>query len=334
MRVPLTSIVAVLFMLSASGASSAEETDVLQLVRLRHVVRCAGLVRPGIAVPTLDGKSWHGFAVDVCRAIAAATLGDASRISFRPYVRGEPFDRSNGETDDVVFLSSSELVADGTHVALPLVLGPVVVHDALALLVPASGVADVASLRDRSVCVEAGSDTDRALVRYFAQRNIELREHPFQETDEMRQAYGDGRCDALAGPLSTLASVRADPEEGRSSDRVLPELLADDPIFCATPTDARWSQIVWWTLSALVDAEDAGVNRRNAVRDAALPGVPPAVGTQLGLAPSWVGDVIAAIGNYGEVFERNLGNESRFHLSRGDNASVRSGGSIVSLRVE
>jgi general L-amino acid transport system substrate-binding protein len=171
MRVPLTSIVAVLFMLSASGASSAEETDVLQLVRLRHVVRCAGLVRPGIAVPTLDGKSWHGFAVDVCRAIAAATLGDASRISFRPYVRGEPFDRSNGETDDVVFLSSSELVADGTHVALPLVLGPVVVHDALALLVPASGVAEIASLRDRSVCVEAGSDTDRALVRYFAQRD-------------------------------------------------------------------------------------------------------------------------------------------------------------------
>jgi len=334
MRVRLFSIVTILFMLSVSSGLRAEETDVLQHVRSRNVVSCAGVVRPGIAVPSLDGKRWYGVAVDVCRAIAAATLGDASRISFRPYVRGEPFDRSTGGADDVVFLSASELVADGTHAALPLVQGPVVVHDALALLVPATGAADVASLRDRSVCVEAGSDADRALVRYFGQRTIELREHPFQETDEMRQAYGDGRCDALAGPLSTLASVRADPEEGRSSDRVLPEFLADDPILCATPADPRWSQIVWWTFSALVDAEDAGVNRGNAIRDAAIPGVPPAVGTQLGLAPTWVGDVIVAVGNYGEVFENNLGSASRFHLSRGNNASVRSGGSIVGLRVE
>jgi general L-amino acid transport system substrate-binding protein len=324
----------VLVTLVPSAPSRAEEPSVLEHVRLRHVVRCAGVVRPGIAVPSSDGKRWYGIAVDVCRAIAAATLGDASLISFRPYLRGEVVDRANAESDDVVFISSSELVTAGSHAGPPLVQGPIVVHDALALLVPRTGVSDVASLHDRSVCVESGSDSDRALVRYFAQRAIGLREFPFQETDEMRQAYGDGRCDALAGPMSTLASVRADPEEGRAGDRLLPDLLADDPIFCATPNDARWSQIVWWTFSALVDAEDSGLNQRDAIGAGAIPGIPPAVGMQLGLSPSWAGDVIAAVGNYGELFERNLGSKSRYHLARGNNASVRNGGTIVGLRVE
>ena len=211
--------------------------------------------------------------------------------------------------------------------------GPTVAHDAIALLVPGAGADTVSELRDKTVCVEPGSPSDRALTRYFAQRSIALHEHPFQETDEMRQAYGDGKCDALAGPLSTLASVRADPEEGRRADRILPESLADDPIFAATSADARWARVVWWTFSTLVDAESAGIGRDDAATT--IPGVPPLVGRDLGLSLAWTRDVISAVGNYGDLYDRNLGTRSKFHLARGTNALVGSGdGSIYGLSVE
>jgi general L-amino acid transport system substrate-binding protein len=208
-------------------------------------------------------------------------------------------------------------------------------HDALALLVPASSAAArIADLAGKKVCVEPGTPADRALVRAFARRGIALREHPFQESDEMRQAYGTGNCDALAGPLTTLANVRSDPNEGRPADRILPELLADDPIFAATGGDARWSRIVWWTFSVLVDAEEAGISGGDAARAAAIPGVPPLAGRQLGLAPGWARDALAAGGNYGEIFERDLGAASRLKLTRGDDALWSSGGSIFGLHVE
>jgi len=149
----------------------------------------------------------------------------------------------------------------------------------------------------------------------------------------MREAYGDGRCDALAGPLTTLASVRADPDEGHPKDRILPELLADDPIFAATSHDARWARIVWWTFSVLVDAEDAGI-RAHTTGDDAIAGVPPAAGSELGLTAGWERDALDAGGNYGELFDRDLGAGSRFGLARGANALWRNGGLIFGLHVD
>jgi general L-amino acid transport system substrate-binding protein len=150
----------------------------------------------------------------------------------------------------------------------------------------------------------------------------------------MRQAYGDGQCDALAGPLSTLASVRADPKDGRKTDRLLPELLADDPIFAATDSDARWSRVVAWTFGVLVDAEDSGAGATRSGAETALLGVPPAVGTELGLPPTWMRDALTAEGDYGHVFARNLGANSRLGLARGSNALWRDGGLIFGLYVE
>ena len=317
----------------ASLAASESDLDVLARVRAHGVVHCAGIVRPGIAVPTVDGKHWYGVSVDVCRAVAAAVFGSAERITFRPYFGGPPIGKDDAP-DDVVFLSGAELVGEAASGAKALTLGPAVVHDALALLVPAAGVAHAADLADKSVCVEPGSSADRALITFFAQRAIALHEHPFQETDEMRQAYGDGQCDALAGPLSTLASVRADPKDGKSADRILPELLADDPIFAATASDARWSRVVAWTFGVLVDAEVAGIVVEPSDDTRALPGVPPAVGAELGLRATWVHDTLAAEGSYAAIFARNLGARSRLGLLRGANALWRDGGLIFGLYVE
>jgi general L-amino acid transport system substrate-binding protein len=322
--------------LSLAGILSAPERcvaadDVLARVRERGVLHCAGIVRPGIAVPTLDGQHWYGIAADVCRAVAGAVLGDPSRMTFRPYFDGKTLTGGADTLDDVVFLSSTQLVGDAAPGAAPLVLGPVIAHDAIALLVPGAGAAHVAELARKTVCVEPGSRADRALTSYFAQRAWELREHPFQETDEMRQAYGDGNCAALAGPLTTLASVRADPQDGHRSDRLLPELLADDPIFATTAGDARWSRIIWWTFSALVDAESAGVGARAGDAGAAIPGVPPALAGDLGLDAHWTRDALAAGGNYAELFEHDLGSRSRFGLARGANALGRDGGQIFGL---
>ena len=314
--------------------ASAADADVLTRVRANGVVRCATIVRPGVAVPTVDGAHWYGIAPDVCRAVTAAVLGDPTRVKMRPYLENEA-GAATVPTDDIVFLSGTESIATLARDRATLQLGPAVMHDALALLVPASSAATrLADLGDAKICVEPGTPADRALVRAFARRGIALREHPFQESDEMRQAYGTGNCDALAGPLTTLANVRSDPSEGRPADRILPEVLADDPIFAATGGDARWSRILWWTFSVLVDAEEAGISGRDAARVGAIPGVPPLAGRQLGLAPGWARDALAAGGNYGELFERDLGAASRLKLTRGDNALSSNGGSIFGLHVE
>jgi general L-amino acid transport system substrate-binding protein len=273
-------------------------------------------------------------AVDVCRAVAAAALGAPDRMTFRPYFDGKRLDGSPDELDDIVFVSGAQLVGDAAPGAAPLELGPVVAHDSLALLVPAAGAASPGQLATTTVCVEPGSAADRALTRYFDSHAIVLHEHPFQETDEMRQAYDDGNCGALAGPLTTLASVRADPQEGHRADRILPQLLADDPIIAATPGDARWARILWWTFSVLVDAEAAGIPGREGDAVAAIPGVPPAVGNELGLPPRWANAALDAVGNYGEIFERDLGSGSRFGLARGSNALWTSGGLIFGLHAE
>jgi general L-amino acid transport system substrate-binding protein len=306
--------------------------DVLARVRASGVVHCAGIVRPGIAVPSDFGKRWSGISVDVCHAVAAAVFGTPERIAFRPYSAGPGSVRD--PADDIVFLSGAQLVGEAASSAAELTLGPVILHDAFALLAPEGGVTRAADLDDKTVCVEPGTPADRALITYFGRHSIELREHPFQEPDEMRQAYGDGLCDALAGPLTTLASVRADPSEGKRADRILPELLADDPIFAATPRDARWSRVVWWTFAALVDAEDAGTAAHPGGATAAVPGVPPSVGRDLGLPDTWARDALAAGGDYGELFAHALGSKSRFDLPRGMNALWRNGGAIFALHVE
>jgi general L-amino acid transport system substrate-binding protein len=314
--------------------SSPVADDTLSSVRSRGVVRCASIIRPGIAVPTVDGKHWYGIAPDVCRAIAAAIFADPARMTFRPYFNGKRLDGTTDTLDDVVFVSGAQLVGTAAPPAQHLVLGPVILHDALSVLVPATGARAMAELAKRSVCAEPGSPADRALTRYFLSHDLTLHEHPFQEVDEMRQAYSDGKCDALAGPLTTLGSVRADPQDGRRTDRILSERLADDPIMASTPGDARWARIIWWTFSVLVDAEVAGIDRSTANRDTAIPGVPPAVATDLGLTRDWDFNALEAVGNYREVFERNLGSNSRFALMRAENAVWSNGGRIFGLSAE
>jgi len=332
-RVRLGVVAACVAISCSAPLPSLAADDVLARVRARGVVRCASIVRPGIAVPTADGKHWYGVAPDICRAVAAAVLGAPNLISFRAYFGVPVAGGTIDDADDIVFLSGRELVGETGQAAGDLELGPVVLHDSLALLVPAaSHVTHVKQLGTKSVCVEPGSRSDRALEGYFTHHAIALREHPFEETDEMREAYGDGRCDALAGPLTTLASIRADPEEGHRADRILPEVLADDPIFAATPQDAHWARTVWWVFSVLVDAEDALVKAHG--RDSAIAAVPPAAGTELGLAAGWESRALNAGGNYGELFDRDLGAGSRLRLARGANALWRNGGLIVGLRFD
>ena len=112
---------------------------------------------------------------------------------------------------------------------------------------------------------------------------------------------------------------------------MLPEFLADDPIVAATAGDARWSRIVWWVFSVLVDAEDAGISAHASVASTAIPGVPPALATEFGLKANWAHAALAAGGNYGELFERDFGASSKFGLARGTNALWRNGGADFRL---
>ena len=316
----------------ATNAGSVEKGSyVLANARERGVVRCGSIIRPGLAVPSRAGR-WSGLAVDVCRAIAAAVLGSAERIDFHGYLGPEPF-RPGGEYDDVAFITDREMLE--YELWNVYVTGPVVFHDAFALLVPAHGAAHAAGLAKSSVCVEPGTAADRSLTAYSGAHRIALSEHPFQEPDEMRQAYLDGRCDALAGPETTLANVRADPVEGRPGDRILPEILGDEPIYAATvPNDGRWSALVRWTFGNLLRAEEDGITRATASEHRRLEGVPPAVGKQLDLVPDWSTRQLLAVGNYGEIFQRNFGRDSPLKLPRRRNALQRDGGPMFAPAAE
>ncbi len=293
----------------------------LDRIRADGVVHCGAAIRPGLAFPAQDG-TWHGLEVDLCRAAAVAALGPQAKTEFHAYtLQNSSYDPVRHGEDDLSFLTASEMLAAQL---LPTILpGPPVYYSSSGILVldgsPARHVADLAGKR---ICAEPGTGPERSLTAWFAAHHLPLHFFMFQESDEMLDAFYAGRCEAVAHDTVNLAAIRLQAAEDGHEARLLPEPLAAVPVMAATPRgDDDWTAAVAWTVQTLIRAETLGTDGPGGGQEPL-----PLAGKALGLSTGWQADVLKAVGDYGEIYRRNLGQTSPLDLPRGLNALWTDGG--------
>lgn len=302
-------------------AQPAEST--IDRVRREGVLRCGSAIRPGLAFPAAD-QSWNGLLVDICQAVASATIGPGARIDYTGYAPGAAFGRARG-ADDLAFLTGGEIFANSLFDGVQ--PGPAVFVVTSGVMVWTDSrlqhVADLGSgAADAGVCAEPGTSAERNLMAYAAGHGMTLRYSGWQELEEMTDAFDVGRCPAMAGELTALAALRLYSDAAGHPARILPETLGATPMLAVTGQgDPRWSALVAWTVQALLASDDP--------RAAAL----PLDGAAIGLAPGWLARLTQA-GTYAAIFDRDLGAGSVLGLPRGVNARWDAGGTLLPASVE
>jgi general L-amino acid transport system substrate-binding protein len=328
----LTIVSTAAMLLAASGMTLSAQT--LDEVRERGHLNCG--VSPGVtgfSSPDDEGK-WSGFDVEVCRAVAAAVLEDADAVRYTPLSNTERFTAlQSGEIDMLSRTTTRTLNRD---TALGLNFAPVMFYDGQGFMIRAAmGVDSVMQLDGATVCTSSGSTTELNLADFFEANNMTYKPVRFDRADEVLAAYDAQRCDVYTSDRSGLAArrlVMTDPSE----HIMLPETISKEPLAPAVRHgDDQWLDIVTWTVYALIEAEEYGVTQDNVddmvnssnpniVRMLGGEGSP--VGDWIGLDNQWVRRVIAAVGNYGEIFDRHVGPDTPLQIGRGLNELHTNGG--------
>jgi general L-amino acid transport system substrate-binding protein len=306
----------------AAYAPGLHAGSVLDKVRQSGVIRCGGEPRPGM-VALRPGVA-TGLFLDVCRAIGTAVFGPEGRFEFHQYDAAPAYDGVRDGSDDVFFLSASEVVAE--RLAGIVVPGPAVFFQTTAVMVAQSSpVQHLRDLAGEPICFLQGSNAHRHLEAWFAAHHLEFVRMGYQEEVELYDAYNVQVCHALASEVTELAEVRLDGGVNNLQSRILPEPLAAFPIMAATGTkDAEWAALVAWTVYTLMRAEVPTTEWAAGGLDALLVEAP-----ELGLPKDWQKRVIAAVGTYDDIYRRNLGDGTPFRLPRGLNASWQDGGLLA-----
>lgn len=321
-------LLAAVFALGATTAASAGAGDTLKAVQERGALNCGVSSGVQTGMSTLDSAgNWNGFEVDFCRALAAATLGDATKIKYVPLEIKTAFTSlQSGGIDVLARTATHTFIRD---VELNVAWPGTYLYDSQGFLVKSSlGVTSAKELEGASICVSAGSNYELNLTDYFRKNNMGFTPVAANSRDQNEKNLQAGRCDVYANVLSALAGARAkmpNPEEWV----VLPELISMEPIGpVVRKDDSRFQDIVGWTLNALIAAEELGITQANAeeMKESStspevqrLLGKSGDFGVKLGLSNDWALNAIKAVGNYGEMFDRNLGAGSPIKLERGLN---------------
>lgn len=308
--------------------SSATAGNVLNRVKAHGFVRCGSVQRPGLAERGAHGR-WTGLEVDVCRAVAAAVLASPDHIRYHAYATPKDFDALRTRQDDLAFLTGSEIAEQ--KLAGKVLPGPTVFIESDAVMVPvASAARNVGDLAGDSICYMIGSSAERSLEAYFGPLHTTFFRRAFSEDGEMADTYIAQNCHAVAGETTALASIRLDPGINHLSSRILPDPLAVFPVMAVSGTgDAQWAAIVAWTVHTLISAE-----RPRTPWYAGRAGAMPITAPELGLDKGWQRRVLKAVGDYGDIFERNLGRGSALKIERGLNANQINGGLLLSPFLE
>ena len=283
--------------------------SIVERVKERGVLYCGGVARPGLAEQS-GGAGWHGLEIDIGRAIAAAVLDSPNKVEFHSYATETDF-AEGATSDDVLFLTGSEI--SDHHLAGLIVPGPPVFVESQGVMVPGdSNVQTLKDLGNRTVCFLIGSPSERGLNAFCDRTGCAVFRRPFSEDGEMVDAYAAQNCHAIVGEITDLAAIRDEEELRHLASRILPETLADFPVIAATGTaDAKWSSLVAWTVYTLISGERQE-SRWYAGGASAMPVDAP----ELGLPEGWQKVVLKAVGNYGDIFRRNVGAGSSLNLER------------------
>ena len=279
--------------------------------------------------------NWSGMDVDVCKAIAAAMLGDASKVKWVPLSAQQRFTAlQSGEIDILSRNTTWTLTRDAS---LGMTFTGTTYYDGQGFMVPVkTKIKSAKALKGATVCVQSGTTTEKNLTDYSRANNLGIKPVVFEKLEATNAAYFAGRCVAYTTDASGLASIR-NKEAAKPDDHViLPELISKEPLGPSVRRgDDEFAAIARWVLFALVEAEDYGVTQAN-VDELSKKTDNPAIGRLLGatedtgkllgLDKSWAANAIKAVGNYGEMFERNVGPKSALGLPRGMNNLWSNGG--------
>lgn len=307
-------------------------------------IHAANVVNCGVAKEEEDysRSEDHGnraaFDIELCKAVAVATLGPGARVVVKSYP-DEPFALRalrSGEVD-LVATASLSVANSAQDLALS---APVLMDGQGFLLLNNAAVHSPLDLAGKKVCFLTGSVAEEGLHSYAAAHGISFTWYPFSEAGEMEAAFFTANCDAVSSDLTQLANIRAIDPSRAGEFMLLPQTIRPDPLAVATwAGDARFAAVVSWTVQALLGAEQQGITQAN-VRSFGADARPEAqqflgrkygTGAALGLGSHWVADVIGAVGNYGEIYERDLGAGSPLKLERGENRLATQGGLLVAL---
>jgi general L-amino acid transport system substrate-binding protein len=316
------------FTMQAAGAQT------LKAVKDRGELWCGSNGQlAGFGMPDPQGN-WTGFDVEFCRAIAAAIFNDPTKVKFVPLTAANRLTALQSGEIDVLSRNTTWTMSRDT--SLGIYFTGVRYYDGQGFMVhKALKVSSALELNDASVCVQQGTTTELNLADYFRSNHMTIKTVTFATLDEAIKAYDAGRCDAFTTDSSGLYGSRillADP----SANIVLPEIISKEPLSPAVRQgDDTWEDLVRWVHYAMVDAEELGVNKGNVddqVKTSTNPEIRRLLGAEgqfgeaLGLTNDWAVRILKALGNYGESFERNVGQGSPLKIARGLNALWTKGG--------
>jgi general L-amino acid transport system substrate-binding protein len=278
---------------------------------------------------------WSGLDVDICRALAASILGDAGKVKWVPLVSQQRFAAlQSGEIDILSRNTTWTLTRDAS---LGLTFVGIDYYDGQAFMVPArSKLKSAKQLKNATVCVQSGTTTEKNLSDFSRANRLNLKTVVVEQFEAANAAYFSGRCQAYTTDASALASVRSKEARNPADHVVLPELISKEPLGPAVRRgDDEFFAIARWVLFGLMEAEENGITRSNVAslqRDSKDPAIGRLLGTTedmgkpLGLDRQWLARALQATGNYGEIFERNVGSKSPLGLPRGMNNLWSHGG--------
>ncbi len=318
---------------SAQGMASPAAAQTLNAVRERGALVC-GVSHGLLGFSSVDDKgNWSGFDVDLCRAIAAAIFNDAGKVRFVPLDAAARF--AALKSGDVDVLSRNSTWTMSRETTFGLIFAAVTYYDGQGFLVrKALNVESALELDGKSFCLQTGTTGELNVADYFRANNMTYSAVELASLDEILTAYDGGRCDVFATDVSQLHAERlklAKPDE----HVILPDVISKEPLGpVVRQGDDQWFTIVKWTHFAMVNAEELGVSSKTIERamQSEKPEVKRLVGTagnfgeQAGLASDWAARIVRLVGNYGEVFERNIGTKSPLGIPRGLNHLWTMGG--------
>lgn len=322
---------ALICVLASAGLATAGET--LDAVKARGFLK-AGVNGDvfGFSMPD-DKGHWKGLDVDTARAVAAAVFGDASKVKFTPLTAVQRLPALQSKEIDVLCRNTTQTLTRETKNGLNFV--QVNFYDGQGFMVKKDlGVDSAMQLDGAAVCVLPGTTTEMNAADFFKANDMDWKPVVIEQAPELNKAFFSGRCDVLTSDSSQLAGHRAvapNPDDYK----ILPEIISKEPLApVVRHGDDEWYDIVNWTVMALINAEELGINSGNV--DEMLKsdnpkikrflGTTPGVGKSLGLEDDWVVKVIKQVGNYGQIYERNVGPDTKLGLERGLNALWTEGG--------
>ena len=320
-------------------AAGAAQAGTLDDVKKKGFVQCG--VNPGlIGFGTPDSQNnWTGMDIDFCRAVAAAIFNDPSKVKFTPLSAKERFTAlQSGEID---LLSRNSTWTMSRDTSLGLRFAGVMYYDGQGFMVHKQlNVKSAKDLSGAAVCVQTGTSTELNLADYFKANKMDYKPVAFEKEEEVIGSYEAGRCDVYTTDQSGIYAQRLKLSKPDDSV-VLPEIISKEPLGpVVRQGDDAWFNVVRWTYFGLVDAEELGITQKNVdeMKSSQNPGIlrflgvknsngsAAGFGTGLGLSEEWAVQIVKAVGNYGEIFERNVGENTPLKIKRGLNALWKDGG--------